>query len=409
LTLVAVGSSTSTHVVSRVRCFAERGHTVFLVCEKRVGIPGVTEILPDAVPEAEWDTWYRLVHWIVTRVLKKRANTLGLIYGAARMMKSQRPDIVHVHYAYSGWGWLAAFVDHHPLVVSVMGGDILFEEQGSPSPRGKWLTLNLLRCADLVTSKSNRLTEELARLGGFHRKTVKIVWGVDLKRFRPLDPRDLRRRYGIPDGARIILSPKILQPFYNVDRIVEAMPEILSRHSATRLVITEYLADPAYREHIARRVEALGIDKQVLFVGAVVHADMPAFYSMATVTVSVPSSDGLPQTLLEGMACGVPNVLARLPIYQEFVTHRDTAYFVDPTPQGIAAGVSELLDDAVLRQRIAQNGRAYVESHADFDREVMRMEEAYYTLLARMPRRRGALFRARSAIELLLYFAGRLG
>src|SRR5215510_4210509 len=115
LTLVAVGSSTSTHVASRIRCFAERGHKVFLICEQRAGIPGVTEILPDVLPDSECGPWYRLAERFVVRVLKKNASTLRLIYSAARILKNQHPDVVHVHYAYSGWGWLAALVDHHPL------------------------------------------------------------------------------------------------------------------------------------------------------------------------------------------------------------------------------------------------------------------------------------------------------
>ena len=154
LTLVAIGSSTSSHVVSRVRCFAERGHRVFLVCEQRVGIPNVTEILPDSLPDAECGRWYRLAEKFVVRVLRKNASTLRLIAGAAHMMRNERPDIVHVHYAYSGWGWVAALLDHHPLVVSVMGGDVLFEEQGSPSPRGFASTKGL--CARPSCSTSTR-------------------------------------------------------------------------------------------------------------------------------------------------------------------------------------------------------------------------------------------------------------
>jgi glycosyltransferase involved in cell wall biosynthesis len=107
---------------------------------------------------------------------------------------------------------------------------------------------------------------------------------------------------------------------------------------------------------------------------------MPQYYSLADVTVAVPPSDGLPQTLLEGMACGAPSILSRLARYEELITHGESAYFVDITPESIADGVIRLLWDAALRERIASIGREIVATYADFDRDVDRVEAKYYEL-----------------------------
>jgi len=117
---------------------------------------------------------------------------------------------------------------------------------------------------------------------------------------------------------------------------------------------------------------------------------MPQYYSLAEAAVAVPPSDGLPQALLEGMACGVPSILSRLARYEELVTHGESAYFVDVTPESIADGVIRMLGDATLRERIAGIGREIVATHADFDREVDRVEAKYYELSGagrRRPRR----------------------
>jgi glycosyltransferase involved in cell wall biosynthesis len=389
LTICAIGSSSSTHVVSRVKCFAERGHRVFLICDSRAGIEGVTELVASGRPI-------------------RGLRSLSLVLSVPGLIRRCRPDVVHVHFAHSPLAWMATVADRHPLVVSVMGGDVLFDEQGSPTPTGRRLTLRLLKSADLITSKSEFLIGVLQRLSGFGAKAVKVVWGVDLKQFRRVDAGRLRAALGLGHEDRVILSPRILQRFYNIHVIVEAMPRIVAAIPRARLLITEYEADVGYRDEIFRRVQALGLEEHVRFVGSVAHHEMPQHYSLADVTVAVPPSDGLPQTLLEGMACGAPSILSRLPHYEELVTHGESAFFVDMSPESIADGVIRVLEDPSLRDRIARAGREIVATSADFDRDVDRVEEKYYELLATARRNRlGYLGRARIIVEMMRYLATR--
>src|SRR5260370_1112213 len=78
---------------------------------------------------------------------------------------------------------------------------------------------------------------------------------------------------GLAREERVIVSPRILQRFYNVHLIVEAMPRIVAAIRGARLLITEYQADVAYRDEIFRRVRALGLKEHVRFVGHVPYAE----------------------------------------------------------------------------------------------------------------------------------------
>jgi glycosyltransferase involved in cell wall biosynthesis len=95
--------------------------------------------------------------------------------------------------------------------------------------------------------------------------------------------------------------------------------------------------------------------------------------------------------------------LSRLPRYEEMVTHGESAYFVDISPDSIAHGVVRMLDDAPLRERIASTGREIVAIHADFARDVDRVEMKYYELLAATRRRPGFIQRARMIGEMVRY------
>jgi glycosyltransferase involved in cell wall biosynthesis len=389
LTIMGVGYAQSPHVASRLRCFAERGHTVLVITESATAtpIPGVTQLVPSLEPSIVSSPWFRAAWWLVRHFADIGFDHVWRLFAFIRFLRNYKPDIVHVHFAYAYYAWIAGIVGCRPLVVSVMGGDVLFEEQGAPTPIGKWLTMNLLRRADFITAKSQYLVEAVERVGGDRRKTERIIWGIPVRRFGRVDPSELRQRLGIPDGHQVVLSPRILQPLYRQHLIVQAMSQVVAARPNTCLLLTEYGADPEYRDAIRQQITELGLQDNVRFCGSVPQAEMPAFYSLADMAVSVPSSDGLPQTLLEAMACGTPTILNDLSRYEEIVQHAQTAYFASATPDGIAQAVLELLGDSDMRERIARGGQTIVEREADIEEQACRVEE-HYVQLVRSVRRR---------------------
>lgn len=382
LTICGIGYAQSPHVRTRLQCFAERGHKVYIITETAVSpeIPGVTQLVPALDESVTSSPWFKAIWWFCRKLLNLNFDHVWRPFVFVRMLQRCRPDIVHIHYAYAYYSWLAGLFGVRPLVVTVMGGDVLFEEQGAPTPTGIWLTLNVLRRADYITSKAHHLTAVLDRLGGFGKKAERIVWGIPVRRFGRVDASPLRARFGVKPGELVIVSPKILQRLYRVHLIVEAMPKVLSECPEAVLLIMEYGADPEYRAEIAARIAELSLGDKVRFIGKASHSEMPMFYSLADVLVSVPSSDGLPQSLLESMACGSPNIMSKLPRYQEIVEHEVSAYFVDDAPEGIAAGIVKLLRDANLRRRIAANALVVVEREGDLDEQARRVERRYIEL-----------------------------
>ena len=422
LTICAVGPGSSTHIAARVRWFAERGHRVFLLTTSPSpsGIPGVTEVDLNAEPlvraealllgmarrvrsglprhvqtsrggsaagrpttSPELETRGEPARKPVRAGLHRALSSLDFL----RALRRCEPDVVHVHYAYGHPSWLPGLFGCRPLVVTVMGGDVLFEEQGSPTAAGKWLTVRLLQQADYITTQSHLLTATVERLGDFAGKTERVLWGVSLDKFRPQDGSAVRLALGLNPETRIVLSAKILQPFYRVHLVVEAMAVVRESCPDAVLVITEYLADPAYREQILRRVDELGLGRQVVMSGVFTDDDMPALYSTSTVSIAVPPSDGMPQALLESMACETPQILSRLSRYEELVQHEQSAYFVEPNPESIAAGIVRLLEDETLRSRIAREGRRVVAEQANVDEQAGHVESRLLELTATTPPR----------------------
>jgi glycosyltransferase involved in cell wall biosynthesis len=268
-----------------------------------------------------------------------------------------------------------------------MGGDILADEQVGQNGLERWLTHSLLRRADLVTSKSAELTGHLTRIGVAPWRILPLVWGVDEMLFRRRDASTLRGRLGLAPTARVVLSPRALRPFYNIHVIVDAFAAVAASSPDAVLVITEYQADAAYRDSLRQRIKILGLADRVRFVGEVGIDEMADYYSLAEVVVSIPASDGIPQSLLEALACGVPVILSDLQCYREWVTDEVSALMTVIKPADLAAAMGRLLEDGRLRTNLAAAGLEVVAKGGGLQGNLERLDVALSNLPQRMDRR----------------------
>jgi len=361
-----VGNGRSVHVTGRSAAMAARGHTVRLVTLGTVlDAPGVdvrTRAIPASIPAA---------------IQAARAFLVDV--------RSFTPDVLHLHYAGGKLGTMASLTDIHPFVVTVMGGDVLPEQHpGGMSWLERRATKRVLQAADLILVKSDALRVAVAALGAAEMRVETVRWGVDPAVFHHDSDAAaaLRQRLGLDSRDRILVSPRILAPLYNVHLIVEALPAVLARVPQAMLLVTEYAADPAYRRRVEEAAGAIGVLSRVRFVGRLEHRDMPALYSLADLVVSVPSSDGLPQSLFEAMACGAPVVLARLDAYGEVVRDGENAVLADLQPASLASAMVGLLESPARAAEMARAALARVREVADLPSEVARVEAFYLRALA---------------------------
>lgn len=372
--IAVVGNGRTVHALVRSSALAALGHEVRLVT--------LGPVLPSSGIEVR------------TRPIPA---TLFESIAAARTflddLRSHRPDLLHVYYAGGKLGTMASLSGIRPLVVTVMGGDVQPEQHaGGLSWLERRATRRILAEADLILVKSDGLRAEMAAFGDYPGKVETIRWGVDPAVFhrQPVAARALRDRLALPPEARIILSPRILRPLYNVHLIVEALPRVLREVPQAFLLVAEHRADPEYRRSLATRVRSLGLEDRVRFIGPRDYAEMPALYSLAEAMVSVPFSDGLPQSLFEAMACETPAILGRLPGYAEVVVDGEHALLADLQPEPLAAAMALVLTDAARAHRLAAAARQRVRQVAWLPDEAKRVEALYQALLER-PRTKASL------------------
>jgi glycosyltransferase involved in cell wall biosynthesis len=363
---ICVTGPTGSHLIYQRTChFARLGHDVTFVAEHEVDEP------------LEGVTIHRIPH-----VFHEFLGPLNQALLYRRAIEAIDPDVVHVHYPHGPWGWGAA-LSRYPLALSVMGGDVLYDEMGSGSVHDRYLTVSTFDRADFITAKSNYMIAELKRLGGFDSKAFRILWMIDRRIFRRTDATALRSAFGIADDEQVIFSPKSLQRYYNVHLLVEAMPAILRRHPRTKLLIAEQSAQPDYKIEIQARISELGIDDRVLFVGDIDNEDMPRFFSLSDVTVALPPSDGLPMAFLEALACGTVNIVSRLENTKEVVADGYNALAIDIDADAVVQAVLRVLGEDGLRERLIKGGFETIERLPSLSEEVALVERRLNAIVER--------------------------
>ena len=183
-----------------------------------------------------------------------------------------------------------------PVVVSVRGSDVNVKAANLMMRR--WM-----RWAAPKTSAMIAVSEALAkrmREIGLQPPILEVIPnGVDLDKFRTCDRQESRRRFDV--SGKVIASVGHLLEDKGHQFAVEALPALPD----TTLLIA---GEGPRRAHLERLALRLGVERRVHFAGLVPHGEMPLLYSAADVLVLASAREGMPNVVLESLACGTPVV-----------------------------------------------------------------------------------------------------
>ena len=255
------------------------------------------------------------------------------------------PDLVQAHYL-PRWCRIAAEVADCPVVATAWGSDVYLAEEP------------LRIDADAVLVRSEHMRRALLAWGVPPEKLHVVDLGVDLERFRPA-PR--------PPERPLILSPRAPTPLYNLDVVVAGFELLRERIPDATLVLAHGdLPLP----------DDLRLPPGATAVGDVPHTQMHRYLRDATAVVSIPSSDGSPNSVWEALASGVPVVASDLPQLRERLGD-DVARLIEPTPDAVAAALHDLVSRPALHARVAAASRAWALAHVDERQELPRLAAVY--------------------------------
>jgi glycosyltransferase involved in cell wall biosynthesis len=288
------------------------------------------------------------------------------------VIRRLEPDLIHAHWLPT-WGCYAARAAERPVVTTPWGSD-LYLSRGEERERAD----GALHGADIVIARSPHMHGELLARGVPPGRIHSVDLGVDLESFRPPSPEEsarLRRELGLPSSGPVVLSFRAGTPLYNLDVVLEAFRIARAGIPGATLVVVH--GDAPLSRPLRAALRGLGAADGVLAVGSVPHGDMPAYLRVATAGVSIPDSDGSPNSVWEALASGQPLVLSDLPQISERVGGSGAVRLVEPRPQPVASALCAIVADPRRHGEMSRAARAWAVANADQREQVERLGRAY--------------------------------
>jgi len=207
--------------------------------------------------------------------------------------------------------------------------------------------------ARVVTTGEKLRRQVIAQTGIDPRRVLSVPTGIDLSQFRPGDRAAARAATGLPATASIVGIVATLRSWKGHRYLLQAFATMRNPDAVLAIV-----GDGPQREAIAGEARTLGIASQVRFAGN--QADVvPWMQSFDVFCLPSYANEGVPQALMQAMACGIPVLTTPVGSIDEIVEAGVTGVLVPPQNEvRLRVELANLLADAPRREALGTRAAA---------------------------------------------------
>jgi len=288
-----------------------------------------------------------------------------LFYRLCRIIRSERPDIIHVHSRRGAdlWAGLAARLNKTRAIVT----------RRVDNPEPGWLALLKYILYNRVVTISDGIRQVLLSEGLPPEKITLIHSAVDTDLYRgACDKEWFYREFGLNPGNKVIGTVAQFIPRKGHRYIIEAAPKILEKFPETRFI---FFGQGPLQKELQDLCRESGLENIILFAGF--RNDLERIFSCMDILIHPAMMEGLGVSLLQAAASEVPIIGTRAGGIPEIVHDGLNGYLIDPCDAGaIISNALTLLQEPERRRRFGQAGRKIVEASFSIDA----MVEGYFNL-----------------------------
>lgn len=294
-------------------------------------------------------------------------------------------DVLHAYFLTQA-GFVASYTGKYlkiPSVVSIRGNDI---ERAAFDPSRFSHTMYALQNANAVTTNASELVNKAKAF--FEREIILIPNGIDTEHFKPMEKitrmfQTLRLIPSEVSGLPSYLGMKQTSPLH--DRVIgfvgelrekkglkillPAFAQVSQKRSATLLIVG--VVRQGEDRQFFDEFMTMNPNLQIYVLGYISPGNLPTYYSLMDIFVHPSLRDGMPNALLEAMACEKAVVATPVGGILDVVKDAETGLIVPVNDaEALSGAILKLLDDQSLRNRLGRSAREIIQREFTLEKEL---------------------------------------
>ena len=290
---------------------------------------------------------------------KKPGLDLSMFSKLAKIMRREKPDVVHTHLNVIKYAAVSAKLAGIRRSVHTVHNVAQEEAEGTLQKITNKIYFRLGWSVPVALSPEVQRT--IVSFYGMQEEKVPMICnGVDLTRCIP------KTGYDLAEPAQLLHIGRFNYQ-KNHRGLLEAFARILEKEPGCCLNL---VGDGELRQEIEGFAEELGIREKIIFHGS--QSDVHPFLHDADIFLLPSQFEGMPMTIIEAMGTGLPVVASAVGGVPDMLRNGESGILVSREPEAVAEAVLQLLQQKELRKTLGENAR---EDSRRFSAEYM--AEAY--------------------------------
>jgi len=281
-----------------------------------------------------------------------------------------KPDIIHAHFGFDGYRMIKpALKNNIPLITSFYGSDVSrLPQEFDWKRRYKKLAKN----GNAFIAISDYMKQQLIQLGFPENKIVVIRFGLDLSKF------SFQPHYSTP--RNIMMVGRMVEKKAFGDAI-KAINQLRNENFNVQL---DLYGDGELKEALKKMAADLNLNRLITFHGRLTPEEIRAEYKKHSMLL-VPSKtaadgdqEGLPNVILEAMACGTPVIAANHAAAGEVLEHKQNGLLLEKgNYTALANAIKSIKNEEINLQNIRHKARKKIEQNYEINDKIMSLEKLY--------------------------------
>lgn len=297
-----------------------------------------------------------------------------------RLIRQERPDVIHVHKGVAHALALAA-TWREPVGAFVVNRGVSFPLD--LLNRGKYRTHRV----DRVVTVCRQIKDVIVDSGRLPPDKVQVIYaGTDVTLFDPAkwDPRAFRREKNIAND-RFVLAQVGIRDWKGWKELIDSVSDVAPKHPNVHLLLIGCRRD-SEKEEVLGYARKAGVASHVTPVEY--RSDMPNVFASCDAIVDASwAGTGITGTIREGMAMEKPVIATGAGGNRELVSSRDAGWLIPMKDRAALTGaLLDVIEDPERAARVGRAAREHVIRGFSKELRISRLEELYSEILRRKAR-----------------------